>query len=112
MTDADLAESINHLSYLCHSTAVEKGWYERKRELPELLMLTVSELSECLEAARNHDPVSEKIPPFTQTIEEVADCLIRLFDLCGHLKLSIGEAVMAKMAYNRTREIRHGGKKY
>lgn len=45
----DLKELVEE----AYGTAVEKGWYENgPRPIPELLMLTVSELSEALEEYR------------------------------------------------------------
>lgn len=105
-------EVINTLARVAHDVAVEKGWYERPRDVPELLMLVVSELSECLEAARKGNPDSLKIPPHTAIEEELADAVIRILDMASHLKLDLGGAILAKMRFNRTRERRHGGKVY
>lgn len=44
--------TLNELCTAAHTAAVEKGWYERPRELPELLMLIVTELAEAVEADR------------------------------------------------------------
>lgn len=44
---------INDICTKAHEAAVSKGFYERERKLPELLMLIVSELSEAMEAERN-----------------------------------------------------------
>jgi hypothetical protein len=41
---------------------------------------------------------------------EIADCLIRLGDLCGLLGIDIKAALELKGEYNRTRPYRHGGK--
>ena len=43
---------LNELSNKAHAAAVEKGFYERKRDLPELAMLIITELSEAVEAER------------------------------------------------------------
>jgi hypothetical protein len=44
-------------------------------------------------------------------VVELADCVIRIFDLCGALGLDLEGAIEAKHAYNRTRPFRHGGKR-
>lgn len=75
-------------------------------------MLIVSELAEALEAARKHDPVSEKIPPHGMVVEELADAIIRILDACHLYQMDVAGAIEAKMAYNRTRSKRHGGKAY
>lgn len=41
---------------------------------------------------------------------ELADVLIRVFDLAGALGIDLEDAVQSKMAYNKTRPHRHGGK--
>lgn len=108
----DPANTLNALAKEAHATAIAKGWYDRLREPPELLCLIHSELSECLEAFRNGNPMSRKIPHCPQVAEELADAIIRILDMAEHLNLDIGRAVVEKMAYNQTRPVRHGGKVY
>ncbi len=114
--------TINDLCATAHAAAVAKGFYERPRELPELLMLIVSELSEAMEAdRRNHKclvKITGDIEPKTfeafikNTIpDEIADTFIRLADLCGYYGIDIESHIKAKMAYNETRPRMHG-KKY
>ncbi len=60
----------------CHSTAVEKGFWEKPRDRGEALALIGSELlGEALEAHRKGD--------VENLAEEMADVLIRLFDFLG-----------------------------
>lgn len=123
---------INDLCKLAHDAAVSKGFYERQRNLPELLMLVVSELAEAMEADR-HDKWARDsgigwfaknftmdgidfAPAFEKTVkdsveDEIADAFIRLFDLCGFYGIDIEAHIKAKMAYNATRPAKHG-KKY
>ena len=108
----DIESAIDWLQVQMHGLAKEKGWYERERELPELLMLVVSELSEALEAGRNRQDASEKIPEFTALEEEMADAVIRILDMSEHFELRLGEAILAKWEYNKSRPHRHGGKKW
>ena len=42
---------------------------------------------------------------------ELADVLIRIFDMADELDIPLAEAVIRKHAYNQTRPYRHGGKK-
>lgn len=42
---------------------------------------------------------------------ELADCIIRILDYCGHAGIDIEEAIRIKNEYNKTRPYRHGGKK-
>jgi NTP pyrophosphatase (non-canonical NTP hydrolase) len=90
-----------------HKLAVEKGWYDLERPVPELLCLIHSEISEALEAYRNHTPEGEK----GCISEELADAIIRIFDMAEYLKIDIIEAVNKKHEKNKERPYRHGNKK-
>lgn len=105
--------SINELVEQAHTNAVEHGWWEEDRPFGELIALCHSELSEALEEYRNGKAMTttyikndkpEGIPI------ELADVLIRIFDICGRYKIDLESAVKRKMAYNETRPHRHGGK--
>lgn len=116
--------TLNTLCTTTHAAALAKGWYDKKRELPELLMLIVSELSEALEADRKNKWASVE-PGFMvsclevfnaidfetfvkDTVEdEIADTFIRLADLCGYYNIDIEAHIAAKMKYNETRPIKH-----
>lgn len=43
--------------------------------------------------------------------DEIADALIRILDMCGHMDIDIAKHVYQKLLYNRTRGYKHGGKK-
>lgn len=94
--------SLNDYAAECHRIAVSKGWWDKPREIPELLCLVHSEVSEALEAYRNHDDEN--------FVEELADVLIRVFDMAGNLAIDLDRAVLDKMQVNRQRDYRHGGK--
>lgn len=76
----------------------------------EVLMLAVTELAEAMEAYRAGNPMSEKIDGFSKVEEELADTMIRILDMAGGMGFDIEGALRAKMAYNKTRPYRHGGK--
>ena len=90
-----------------HQCAKEKGWWEEYRPVPELLCLLHSEISEALEAYRNYIPEGEK----GCLSEELADVVIRIWDMCEYLHIDIAEAVRLKHEVNLTRPYRHGGKR-
>ena len=93
-------KSLNELSQLCHSIAVEKGFWDQQRNLGEALMLIVTELAEAMEAHRHQDQENFK--------EELADTFIRLFDLCGGLHIDIEAEIEKKAQKNKARPYKHG----
>jgi NTP pyrophosphatase (non-canonical NTP hydrolase) len=114
---------IKELVEQSHNTVKEKGFWDKERNVGEMLMLIVSELGEALEAHR-HDKFANFGKPietdfkdwFEKNIkdsfcDEIADVFIRLGDLCGGLDIDIEKHIIAKMKYNKTREKLHG-KKY
>ena len=67
-----------------------------------------SEISEILEAYRNGNPGSDKLPDYDSMTEETADAVIRLLDFAHHLNLPVLNCVRDKTDYNATRPFRHG----
>lgn len=118
MTATAENDRIINLMARCWSTAEDKGWNEDKPQLVEMLMLTVSELSECLEEYRNghtlseiyFEPVGEDYKPEGIAVE-LADAVIRIFHMCYQLEIPLVEAMDVKMNFNDKRPYRHGGKK-
>jgi len=95
--------SVSDLIKECHKVAKSKGWWDSERNDGELIALMHSELSEALEALRNHQKKHD-------LAEELADCCIRIFDYCGHRKIDLEKALNKKIEYNKTRPYRHGKK--
>jgi NTP pyrophosphatase (non-canonical NTP hydrolase) len=89
-----------------HRTAREKGWWDNGCNVPEKLCLIHSEVSEALEAFRNGIEPGQK----GWIGEELADVIIRIFDLCCYLRIPIITEVERKHHFNQTRPFRHGGK--
>lgn len=93
-----------------HTTAVQKGWWDKERNFGEMVALMHSELSEALEAKRHGNKPSEHIPDFSGVEEEFADVIIRIMDTCYQAGWDLPGAILAKMAFNEGREHKHGGK--
>jgi hypothetical protein len=100
-----VAQEVNHI-------AIEKGWWEGERNEGELIALMHSELSEALEAIRNGNPPDDKIPEFTGVEAEPADVIIRIMDMTAAKGYRVGDAIVAKINYNKNRPYKHGGKKF
>ena len=111
---------ITGLIEKCHKNALEKGWWDEvvdgkviPRSLGDQFANFHSELSEAWEEVRaghamNEFYFNEGKPEGVPV--ELADCLIRIFDTCGRYGIDLEFAIELKMAYNRTRPYRHGGK--
>lgn len=81
-----------------HGNNVKAGWwtdlatggFNPNRNVGEMLMLTVTELSEACEGY--WDGISDdKLPQFPSMTVELADAMIRVFDLAGYHCPTIGE---------------------
>lgn len=120
--------TIQELSEQINKNAEEKGFWENGIDIPEKLMLTVSELSEAMEADREGKSykgnIQEciKLPDetfswyFPQEVkntfqDELADAAIRIFDLAKKMNIDLEGHIQAKMRFNKTRPRLHG-KKY
>jgi len=71
-----------------------------------------SELSEAVEAYREGNPPSTKIPEFSKVEAEMADVVIRVLDHCWAHGYNLPGALLAKLDYNDKRPHKHGGKRY
>lgn len=113
--------TLNGVKDLAHKNSKDKGWWDDVEPgddsvIPEKLMLIVTEVSEAMEDYRNgnmeqqmelqHDGNGKPVG----FPSELADVIIRVADLCGHLNIDITKAIEDKMEYNKTRSYRHGGK--
>jgi NTP pyrophosphatase (non-canonical NTP hydrolase) len=102
-------ESLRWAIQECHEMAKSKGFWDHPFNFAEKIALIHSELSEALESDRDaNSGLSEKFPQFQERDVELADVLIRLFDLCGYLKIDLPAIVIAKMDYNSKRPYKHG----
>lgn len=106
------------LQLACFGTASRAGWWTDlktgeplnsqageppKVQIPEKLMLIVSEVAEAMEGHRK-GLMDNHLPHRTMLEVELADTVIRCFDLAGGLGLSLGLAISEKLAYNASRE--------
>ena len=140
-------DTVTNIMHSVHVNSVNHGFYESmkailaKMEINEFteeeiqnvkdafvaqkLMLTVSELSEALEANRKGNKAvlagcDPNAHDFKESFElsvkdsfedELADACIRLFDLSEWLGVDLEEHVKLKHLYNKQRPYKHG-KKY
>lgn len=113
------------LNQQCHGAAVYSGWWNDpatgrrlERNVGEMLMLIVSEIAEGMEGARK-DLVDTHLPEREMLEVELADAVIRIFDLAGSRGYDLGTTIAEKIAYNLNRpdhkpaaRLKAGGKKF
>ena len=89
--DEFTASFLNALADRVHATNVAAGWWTdlesgqsslHTRNVGEMLMLVVSEISEALEAVRKN-LMDDKLPHRPGLTVELADAVIRILDLAG-----------------------------
>lgn len=114
--DGETAETLQQgaaaLQKLCHGLAARSGWWtDRKTGEPfsreqinvaEKLCLIHSEISEAMEGDRK-DLMDDKLPHRKMLEVELADALIRIYDLAGFLNLDLAGATIEKLAFNQQR---------
>jgi hypothetical protein len=118
-------DMVNDVVLLCHAQAVSGGWWHNlktgepiERNVGECLALIHSEISEALEAHRKN-LMDDKLSMRKGFEVELADAVIRIFDLAGAQGLDLGGALTEKLEYNLTRadhkpenRLAAGGKAY
>lgn len=107
-----LPPTINDMSIEIHALAREKGWWPANRNIPEVLCLIHSEISEALEEYRKGKGTvyyGESGKPEGMFVE-LADAMIRIMDLAGYLGIDLEKVINIKHEYNQSRSYRHGGK--
>jgi NTP pyrophosphatase (non-canonical NTP hydrolase) len=105
--------NLEEMAFSVHSNAIDKGFWEPNTPenhtvfyLKQLAMIH-SEVSEILEAVRKEKGEAA-------VVEEMADVIVRLIDLWagmqrdGYVKTTLTDALLEKIAVNRSRPKMHG----
>lgn len=115
-----MKDEINNFRDQVHQRSLEAGWWEPSdwTNVPTKLCLIHSEISEGLEGYRKNLK-DDKLPHRDMLEVELADAMIRIGDLAGHLGYDLGGAIEEKMAFNLHRRdhkiearLRSEGKKF
>lgn len=113
MNKKELLNALSFLQYHIYQSNVEAGWHnnldgtERSKEeqegmFPTRIALIHSEASEALEGFRK-SLQDDHLPHRKMAEVELADVVIRVFDLAGAMSYDLGSAILEKLTYNKTR---------
>lgn len=110
--EEDLKESIDHIQSTCYGLARNSGWWTDPKTGESIknnpltfsnkLMLIVSECAEAMEGDRKN-LMDTHLPHRKMAEVELADIIIRAFDLAGGYDYDLGAAVVEKLRYNANR---------
>ena len=121
--------TISDMVGRAHENAVKHGFWDPAPDFGTAIALIHSELSEALEEMRAGNKIRPGKPTpmlyysgggyvATQPTKcctkpedvaiELADAVIRIADLCGHMDVDLESVIDLKMKYNEGRPLKHG----
>src|SRR5688572_6392935 len=107
----EIHAAATRLQFECHGAAYRSGWWRDSQgnaaqdnplAFSNKLMLIVSEIAEAMEGDRKNI-ADDKLPHRPMREVELADAVIRIFDLAGAYGMDLAGAIVEKMDYNSRR---------
>ena len=111
------AGALNELAKEIHENAIKHGWWD-KPKFHALLTHLHSEVTEIYKEYEDNHPINETYYSEDEqgnfkpegVPSEIADVIILTLSICQHYDIDIEQVINEKMAYNKTRPYKHGGK--
>ena len=114
----------------CHGAALDNGWWDKRRKIVEIcerhsadlgsaakaqirianLGLISSEAGEAMDNCRKNLEPDDHLPEHPGAAVELADVVIRAFDMAGAEGWNLGQIILRKLEHNVKRGYMHGGK--
>lgn len=83
-----------------HESSTRFGWWEKRRDVIEVMARIHLDASKALEVAALGDGPSAELKDVTRLEEALADVIIRCLDVGAAKKLDVAAAVLAKLVRN------------